>query len=128
MNEPTERADKFLWGVRLYKSRTMATEACEKKQVIVNDITIKASRQLREGEIFKIKHPPVYRIYKIKQILHNRVGAALVPEYLEEITPLEDLETLELIRKSVFLKRDRGTGRPTKKDRRDLKDYFEGEE
>jgi ribosome-associated heat shock protein Hsp15 len=128
MNEPTERADKFLWSVRLYKTRTMATEACDKKQVVVNDITVKPSRQLKEGDIFRIKHPPINRVYKIKQILHNRVGAVSVPEYLEEITSQEDLETLELIRKSVFLKRDSGTGRPTKKDRRDLKDYFEGEE
>jgi ribosome-associated heat shock protein Hsp15 len=127
MNEPTERADKFLWSVRLFKTRAMATEACEKKQVIVNDITIKPSRQLKAGEVFKVKHPPIYRIYKIKQILHNRVGAALVPEYLEEITPKEDIETLELINKSVFLKRDRGTGRPTKKERRDLSDYFESD-
>jgi len=128
MSEPTERADKFLWNVRLFKTRTMATEACEKKQVIVNDVTVKPSRQLKVGEVFKIKHPPIYRIYRIKQMLHNRVGAPLVSEYLEEITPKEDIETLELINKSVFLKRDRGTGRPTKKDRRDLKGYFESEE
>ncbi len=128
MNEASERADKFLWSVRLFKTRAMATEACEKKQVIVNDITIKPSRQLKGGEVFKVKHPPIYRIYKIKQILHNRVGAVQVPEYLEEITPKEDIETLELINKSVFLKRDRGTGRPTKKDRRDLQGYFESEE
>ncbi len=127
MSEPGERADKFIWSVRLYKSRTLATEACEKKQVWVNDIPIKASRQLKAGEVFKIKHPPIYRVYLIKQILHNRVGAAVVPDYLEEITPPEDLETLELIKKSVFLKRDRGTGRPTKKERRDLKEYFEEE-
>jgi ribosome-associated heat shock protein Hsp15 len=125
MDESVERADKFLWSVRLYKTRAFAAEACEKKQVLVNDIPIKASRLLKEGETFKIKYPPVYRIYQIKKIIKNRVGAAMVSEFLEEITPKDDMETIELIRKNVFLKRDKGTGRPTKKDRRDLRDYFE---
>ena len=125
MSEQTERADKFLWSVRLYKTRSKATDACKKKQVLINDIPVKASRTFQTGDEFKIKHPPVYRVYKIKQILHNRVGAKLVPEYLEEITPQEYLDTIDVINKNITLKRDRGTGRPTKKDRRDLKNYFD---
>ncbi len=125
MSEQTERADKFLWSVRLYKTRSKATDACKSKQVSVNDIAIKASKSLQTGDEFKIKHPPVYKIYKIKQILHNRVGAKLVPDYLEDITPQEYIDTLNVINKNITLKRDRGTGRPTKKDRRDLKEFFE---
>ena len=125
MSEQTERADKFLWSVRLYKTRSKATEACKKKQVLVNDLPIKASKILQAGEEFKIKYPPVFKVYKIKQILHNRVGAKLVPDYLEDVTPQEYIDTLDVINKNIALKRDRGTGRPTKKDRRDLKEFFD---
>ncbi len=125
MSEQTERADKFLWSVRLYKTRSKATEACKKKQVLVNDLPIKASKILQTGDEFKIKHPPVFKVYKIKQILHNRVGAKLVPDYLVDVTPQEYIDTLDVINKNIALKRDRGTGRPTKKDRRDLKEFFE---
>lgn len=125
MSEQTERADKFLWSVRLYKTRSKATDACKSKQVLINDLPVKASRTLQTGDEFKIKHPPVFKVYKIKQILHNRVGAKLVPDYLEDITPQEYIDTLEVINKNIALKRDRGTGRPTKKERRDLKEYFE---
>ena len=125
MSEQTERADKFLWSVRLYKTRSKATDACKKKQVLINDLPIKPSKLIHTGDEFKIKHPPVFKVYKIKQILHNRVGAKLVPDHLQDITPQEYIDTLDVINKNITLKRDRGTGRPTKKDRRDLKDYFE---
>lgn len=125
MSEQTERADKFLWSVRLYKTRSKATDACKKKQVLVNDLPIKASKILQTGDKFKIKHPPVFKVYQIKQILHNRVGAKLVPDYLEDVTPQEYIDTLDVINKNITLKRDRGTGRPTKKDRRDLKGFFD---
>lgn len=125
MKEAIERADKFLWAVRLYKTRSKAAEACKNKQVMIGDIIVKSSRNLKEGDEFKIKYPPVYKVYKIKQILHNRVGAKLVTDYIEEITPEEYLQTIEVINKNIALQRDRGTGRPTKKDRRDLKDFFE---
>ena len=127
MGTQNERIDKYLWSVRLYKTRSNATDACKKKQVLIQDQAVKPSRLVQEGEDFKIKHPPVFKVYKIKQILHNRVGAKLVPEYLEEITPVEYLETLDIINKNIVLKRDRGTGRPTKKERRDLEDYFDDE-
>ena len=119
-----ERADKFLWSVRLYKTRSVASDACKKKQVLLGEAILKPSKMLKVGDEFKIKHPPVYKVYRIKQILHNRVGAKLVPDYLEDITPQEYIDTLDVINKNVSLKRDRGTGRPTKKERRDLSDYF----
>ena len=101
MSEQTERADKFLWSVRLYKTRSKATEACKKKQVLVNDLPIKASKILQTGDEFKIKHPPVFKLYKIKEILHNRVGAKLVSDYLEDITPQEYIDTLDVINKNI---------------------------
>lgn len=121
----SERADKFLWSVRLFKTRSKAAEACKKKQVMIGDVFVKPSRMMSEGEIFKIKHPPVYKSYKINKIIHKRVGAKLVIDAITEITPQEILDTLEVINKNISLQRDRGTGRPTKKDRRDLKNFFE---
>lgn len=123
-DQNVERADKFLWSVRLFKTRSIASDACKKKQVLIGETIVKPSKMLKVGDEFKIKHPPVYRVYKIKQILHNRVGAKLVQDYLEDITPQEYIDTLEVINKNIVLKRDRGTGRPTKKERRDLRDYF----
>ncbi len=125
MTNPTERTDKFLWSVRLYKTRNKAAEACKKKLVSSGDTFLKPSRLVQIGDEFKIKHPPVFRIYRIKQILHNRVGAKLVQDYIEEITPKEYLDTLDIINKNTALNRERGTGRPTKKDRRDLQNFFE---
>ncbi len=125
MSNPTERIDKFIWAVRLYKTRSKAAEACKKKLVSIEDTFLKPSRTIQKGDEFKIKQPPVFRIYRIKQILHNRVGAKLVQDYLEEITPKEYLDTLDIINKKTALNRERGTGRPTKKDRRDLEDFFE---
>lgn len=125
MEQNSERADKFLWSVRLFKTRSNAADACKKKQIMIGDIVVKSSRMLKEGEEFKIKHPPVYKVYKIKKILHKRVGAKLVKDYITEITPQEYLDTLDVINKNIALQRDRGTGRPTKKDRRDLRNFFE---
>ncbi len=124
MNNPTERIDKFLWAVRLYKTRSKAADACKKKHVSVDDVLAKASKMVQTGDEIKIKHPPVYRLYRIKQILHNRVGAKLVPDFIEEITPQEHIDTLSIINRKVSLNRERGTGRPTKKERRDLEDFF----
>ena len=126
MNEQnSERADKFLWSVRLYKTRSKAAEACKKKQVMLGDIFVKPSRMMQEGDEFKIKHPPVYKTYKIDKILHKRVGAKLVQDYITETTPQDFLDTLDVINKNISLQRQRGTGRPTKKDSRDLKNFFE---
>ncbi|NPA68032.1 MAG: RNA-binding S4 domain-containing protein [Chlorobi bacterium] len=124
MNHPTERIDKFLWAVRLYKTRGKAAEACKKKQVLIGEIPLKSSKYIKKGDEFKIKHPPVFRIYRIKEILHNRVGAKLVSDYIEEITPEEYLNIIDMINKNTALQRPRGTGRPTKKERRDLKNFF----
>jgi ribosome-associated heat shock protein Hsp15 len=121
----SERADKFLWSVRLYKTRSKAAEACKKKQVMIGDVFVKPSRMMQEGDEFKIKHPPVYKTYRIDKILHKRIGAKLVQDFITEITPQEIIDTLDVINKNISLQRNRGTGRPTKKERRDLKNFFE---
>ena len=121
----TARIDKYLWAVRLFKTRTKASEACKQKKIIIDEFPTKASKLIEPGTVIKIKHPPVYKLYKVKQILSNRVGAKLVAEYLEEITPKEITELILLSSKNTTAKRDKGTGRPTKKDRRDLKNYFD---
>lgn len=125
MSKEQERIDKFLWSVRLFKTRSKASEACKSKAVLIDDMPVKSSRTVKTGEIFKIKYPPIYREYKIIQILSNRVGAKLVENYITEITSKEELHKLEIAIQNIALQRDRGTGRPTKKDRRDLNSFFE---
>lgn len=125
MSDNVERIDKFLWAVRLYKTRTKAADACKSKHVLINDLPIKSSRTVSVGDVFKIKQAPIYRVFKIIQVLKNRVGAKLISGYIEEITTEEELRKLRLANEHVQLKREKGTGRPTKKDRRDLSSFFE---
>lgn len=125
MNKEQERIDKFLWSVRLFKTRSKASEACKSKDVLMDDLPVKSSRTVKAGETFKIKNPPIYREYKIIQILGNRVGAKLVENYISEITSKEELNKLEIANQNIALQREKGTGRPTKKDRRDLNSFFE---
>jgi ribosome-associated heat shock protein Hsp15 len=114
------RIDKFLWAVRLYKTRSQATDACKNGRVIINDQPVKSSRMINQGDIFMVKKPPVIYIYKVKELLNNRVGAKLVADYLEDLTSEEELLKLEINSQIAFVKRDRGAGRPTKKERRDI--------
>jgi ribosome-associated heat shock protein Hsp15 len=125
MSSENERIDKFLWSVRLFKTRTNAADACKSKQVLINDLPVKSSRTVTVGDIFKVKQVPIYREFKIIKILNNRVGAKLVAEYIEEITSEAELQKLKFSQENVNLIRDRGTGRPTKKDRRDLSGFFD---
>ena len=119
------RIDKFIWAVRLFKTRSIAADACKQKKILFNDLPVKSSKTLQNNDTFKIKYPPLYKEYKVKQVLSKRVGAKLVPDYLQEITPQKVTEELEMLKTNPNIIRDRGTGRPTKKDRRDLKRYFE---
>ena len=113
------RIDKYLWCVRLFKTRKLACEACKKNNVIVNDINVKSSKQIIEEDIIKIKYLSIWRTYRVKELLTGRISAKLVPDFLEEITPKEELEKLEET-KSSNIKREKGKGRPTKKERREL--------
>jgi ribosome-associated heat shock protein Hsp15 len=114
------RIDKWLWAVRLYKTRSLASEACRKGKVSINGIEVKPSRDIRAGDIINVvKNPVTYR-YKVLEVADNRMGAKIVPQYMEDITPKENLEVLEMQKHMQWSNRERGAGRPTKKERRDI--------
>lgn len=117
------RIDKWLWAARIYKTRSMAAAACKKGQISLNGTQLKPSRMVKVGDIINVKKPPVTYSFKIKQTIEKRVGAKLIPDVLENVTPPEQYELLEMNRISGFIDRARGTGRPTKKDRRSLDSF-----
>ena len=118
------RVDKFLWAMRIYKTRSIATDACKCGRIKINGMEVKPSRTFHVGDVFTVRKGPITYTYRILQLWGNRLGAKLVPEYLQDITPKEQLELLELARYAAQSGRDRGTGRPTKKDRRDIEQFF----
>jgi ribosome-associated heat shock protein Hsp15 len=113
------RLDKWLWAVRLYKTRSIAANACNGGKVLVNGLEAKPSKELTGNETITIRKPPVIYTYKIKMLLKNRVSAKMVPEFIEDLTSVEELEKLN-IKETFFIRRDRGSGRPTKKERRTI--------
>ena len=122
------RIDKYLWSIRVYKTRTIAADACKKNRVSINDITVKSSRDVKLNETIRVRKDQIYYEYKVLDIPKSRVGAKLVPDYRVDVTKQEELDKLDQIRHSHNHYRDRGTGRPTKRDRRDLDSYFEKDE
>lgn len=114
------RLDKYLWCIRVFKTRSEATEACKGNKVQVNGVPSKPSKEVKVGDMLVIRKGPVELTYRVKTALHARVGAALVPEYAENLTPEAELDKLHAPKEVFFVKRDKGTGRPTKKDRRTL--------
>lgn len=116
------RIDKFIWAVRFFKTRSISATAIKSGQVLLNDAAIKPAQSVQVGDVIKVKRLPIWRTYKIKEILKNRVGAKLVENYIEDITPPEVLEQLEIMKLMPGYDRERGAGRPTKKERRSLDD------
>ena len=116
------RIDKYLWAVRIFKTRNIASEECHKGRVIINDISVKQSKIVREGEIIYIKCPPILRSFKVLKVIDKRVSANLAKEAVEELTTAEEFAKLKFA-KNTFVVRDAGTGRPTKKDRRLIDDF-----
>ncbi len=114
------RVDKWLWATRVFKTRTIATEACKKGRVSISGINVKPSRPLKVGEIVDVRKPPVTYSFRVKALAENRMGAKLVPEYLENVTPASQMELLEMVKISGFINRQKGLGRPTKKEGREL--------
>lgn len=114
------RVDKWLWATRIFKTRTIATEACKKGRVSIGGMNVKPSRPLKVGEIVDVRKPPVTYSFRVKALAENRMGAKLVPEYLENVTPASQMELLEMVRISGFINRQKGLGRPTKKEGREL--------
>jgi ribosome-associated heat shock protein Hsp15 len=114
----TVRIDKFLWSVRLYKTRSIASEECRKGRIYIDNIQVKPSRLVAEGEIIIVKKPPVNYSYRILEPIENRVSAKLVEKYIVDLTPEEEKIKLDVRQSAGVIFRDKGTGRPTKKERR----------
>ena len=119
------RIDKWLWAVRIYKTRSIAAEACKKGHVSIGERTAKPAHNVRVGDIINVKKAPITYSFKVLQCAEHRVGAKLVPELMENVTPQEQYNILEMSKMSGFVDRARGTGRPTKKERRDLDTFVE---
>ena len=126
MNESV-RIDKWLWSVRVYKTRNQAAEACRAGKVKMDGIAVKASRDVKAGDVVEISFPPIKKTLEVIEPIKNRVGAKLAPQFANDLTPQEEYEKLKLINEMNFERRDRGAGRPTKKQRR-LIDYLKDED
>lgn len=120
------RLDKYLWCIRVFKTRSDATDACKGNKVQVNGVVSKPSKEVKPGDMLVIRKGPVELTYRVKAALHNRVGAALVSDYAENLTPEAELDKLHAPVETFFVKRDKGAGRPTKKDRRTLDALWDG--
>lgn len=118
------RIDKYLWAIRVYKTRTDATDACKGGKVRINGADTKPSKMVKPGDTIVARKGAVTYTYKVIQLIDKRQGAKLVPVYAENLTPAEELAKLRAPVETFFLKRDRGAGRPTKKDRRQMEDLW----
>ena len=120
------RLDKYLWAVRVFKTRSDAADAIRNNRVLVNDAYAKPSREVQLGDIISVKKMPVTYSYKVLELVSSRQGAKLVPQYCLNITPQEELDKLSTPRETIFVFRERGTGRPTKKERREIDALMDG--
>lgn len=114
------RIDKWLWAARIFKTRSIAADACKNGRVTINNVNVKPSHTVKTGEVVSVKKPPITYSFKILKTIEQRVGAKLIPEIYENVTDAKQYELLEMSRISGFVDRARGTGRPTKKERRAL--------
>lgn len=117
------RLDKFLWAARIFKTRTIAADACKNGRVMIDGVKMKPSRMVKEDDVIQVRKPPVTYSFRILKAIQNRVGAKLVPDIIENVTTPDQYELLEMNRIAGFVNRARGTGRPTKKERRDLDEF-----
>ncbi len=120
MGNTETRIDKYLWAIRVYKTRSEAADACKSGKVMVNGTEAKASKDIKSGDVIDVRKGNIHYQYRVISALENRQGAKNVPLYVEDITPQEELDKLNAPFETVFVRRDRGTGRPTKKERRNL--------
>lgn len=118
------RVDKWLWAVRIFKTRGEAAEACKKGHVLIDKLPVKPSRTLRPGYIVQVRKPPIERSYKVLGLSEKRITAKLTDEFVLDVTPPEVLKLLEMQKDMRLTMREKGTGRPTKKERRDLDEFF----
>lgn len=125
MAKTEERIDKWLWAMRIFKTRSIATDACKKGRVSVGDTVVKPSRMIKPGDVINVRKPPVTYSFRVLALAENRLGAKLVPEYMENITPKSQLDLLDVVRISGFIDRRKGLGRPTKREGRELSRFTE---
>jgi|WetSurMetagenome_2_1015567.scaffolds.fasta_scaffold78391_2 ribosome-associated heat shock protein Hsp15 len=123
--ENETRVDKWLWAVRIFKTRSQASDACHKGYVFSGNLPVKASHLVRTGEIIGVRKPPIIRTYHVLGISGKRVSALLAERLVKDITPPEQLEILERQKDMRWIGREKGTGRPTKKERRELDGFMD---
>lgn len=121
----TARIDKWLWAARIFKTRSIAADACKNSRVTINGVNVKPSHMVKAGETVSVKKPPVIYSFRILQCIEQRVGAKLIPNIYENVTDPKQYEILEMSRICGFVDRARGTGRPTKKERRSLDAFID---
>ena len=121
----TARIDKWLWAARIFKTRSIASDACKNGRVTIGGVNMKPSRSVKVGDVVSVKKPPITYSFKVLKTIEQRVGAKLLPEIYENVTDPKQYELLEMSKISGFVNRARGTGRPTKKDRRALDEFAE---
>lgn len=121
------RIDKWLWAARIFKTRSIASDACKNGRVTIGGVNMKPSRSVKVGDVVSVKKPPITYSFKVLKTIEQRVGAKLLPEIYENVTDPKQYELLEMSRISGFVDRARGTGRPTKKERRALDAFVEPE-
>ena len=119
------RVDKWLWAMRVFKTRTIATDACKKGRVMMGGVPVKPSRSIKEGDVVEVRKPPITYTFRVKATTQNRLGAKLVPDYLENLTPQSQYDLLEMTKISGFVDRRKGRGRPTKRDSREMSRFKE---
>lgn len=119
------RIDKFLWAVRLFKTRSIAADAIKKGRITIDGSQVKSSRNVKKGDVISVRVAPATRSFLILELAQNRMGAKLVPNHIKEVTPPDQLEIIELQRLANSMNRRKGLGRPTKKERRDLDNFFD---
>ena len=119
------RIDKWLWATRIFKTRTIASDACKKGRVTIKGQNVKPSHGIRVGQVVEVRKPPVTYSFGVLGLIENRVGAKLVPNYLKNVTSRDQLELLEMVKISGFVNRQKGLGRPTKKEGRELAQFTE---
>lgn len=117
------RIDKWMWATRIFKTRTIAADACKKNRIAIGGVNVKPSRMVRVGEVIEVRKPPVTYSFKVLALADKRMGAKLVPDFLENVTTPEQYEILEMNKISGFVDRRKGLGRPTKKERRELEQF-----
>lgn len=120
------RLDKYVWAIRCYKTRSEATDACNGNKVQVNGSPAKPSKAVKVGDTVSVRKGSVQFTYKVLQLSENRMGAKLVPEFAENLTPESELQKLKAPVETFFVRRERGAGRPTKKDRREIESLWDG--